>query len=221
VSPQPDPQRVRFIAERFRTSGYEIRAALRELLLQPELVARDQDNALVKSPVELAVGLLRQSGGELVYPGALAVRLVGMGQNLFAPPNVRGWPGGNAWITTQSLLARKQFLEASITRSGAGGERGMTRAAENMTFVPNSDVGVAAPLARQMQTLAQLPAVQLDVAVWLKSTGASPERAVGPQGAASLAQALLVLPPASPVATEALGVDALRAVLLDPVYQLK
>jgi hypothetical protein len=34
-------------------------------------------------------------------------------------------------------------------------------------------------------------------------------------------QNLLVLPPASPLASEALGLDALRAVLLDPVYQLK
>ena len=34
-----------------------------------------------------------------------------MGQNLFSPPNVRGWPGGDAWINTHTLLARKQFLE--------------------------------------------------------------------------------------------------------------
>jgi uncharacterized protein (DUF1800 family) len=34
-----------------------------------------------------------------------------MGQNLFAPPNVNGWPGGNLWISSDFLLARKRFLE--------------------------------------------------------------------------------------------------------------
>src|SRR5208282_379690 len=34
-----------------------------------------------------------------------------MGQNLFAPPNVKGWPGGEVWINSSTLLARKQFLD--------------------------------------------------------------------------------------------------------------
>ena len=29
-----------------------------------------------------------------------------LGQRLFDPPNVKGWEGGEAWITTSSLLAR-------------------------------------------------------------------------------------------------------------------
>ena len=37
-----------------------------------------------------------------------------MGQNLFSPPNVRGWPGADAWINTHTLLARKQFLERAL-----------------------------------------------------------------------------------------------------------
>ena len=34
-----------------------------------------------------------------------------MGQNLFSPPNVKGWPGGDVWINTTTLLARKQFVD--------------------------------------------------------------------------------------------------------------
>jgi len=34
-----------------------------------------------------------------------------LGQDLFDPPNVKGWPGGNAWITASTLLARQQFLQ--------------------------------------------------------------------------------------------------------------
>jgi len=221
VSPQPDPQRIRLVAQRFRSSGYEIRTALRELFLQPELVQRDEDNALVKSPVELAIGLIRQAGGELAHPGALALRLAGMGQNLFSPPNVRGWPGGNAWITTQSLLARKQFLETSIVRTSAGSNAPDMMRALDKSVIDQGDIDPARPFARLVQALAQTPVVQIDPAAWLKAAGTFPERAVGAQGAAHLVQNLLVLPPASPLASEALGLDALRAVLLDPVYQLK
>jgi uncharacterized protein (DUF1800 family) len=221
VSPQPDRERVRLIARHFRSSGYEIRVALRELLLQPELIERDQDNALVKSPAELAVGLIRQSGGALVHPDALALRLAGMGQNLFAPPNVRGWPGGNAWITTQSLLARKQFLDASIVRTSGDPGIDMRQAPGKNGSTAAAEVDPARPFAREFQALAQMPPARIDVAGWLKSTGSFPERAVGPAGAANLARSLLVLPPASSPGEEALGMDALRAILLDPVYQLK
>ncbi|HUL63944.1 MAG TPA: DUF1800 domain-containing protein [Burkholderiaceae bacterium] len=221
VSPRPDPERVHLIARHFSSSGYEIRVALRELFLQPELVERDQDNALVKSPVELAIGMVRQSGGELARPDALAATLVGMGQNLFSPPNVRGWPGGDAWITTQSLLARKQFLETSIRRANAASSDDMLRGMDAMAPSEKSDVGAARPFERQFRRLAQLRAAQIDLAGWLKSAGVYPERAVGEQGATNLAHNLVVLPPLSAPAAEALGVDALRALLLDPVYQLK
>lgn len=35
-----------------------------------------------------------------------------MGQTLFAPPNVKGWPGGPAWLNTSTVLERDNFAEA-------------------------------------------------------------------------------------------------------------
>jgi hypothetical protein len=32
-----------------------------------------------------------------------------LGQELFAPPNVKGWDGGLAWVTTNNLLSRYNF----------------------------------------------------------------------------------------------------------------
>jgi uncharacterized protein (DUF1800 family) len=222
VSPRPDPERVGHIAQRFRESGYEVKPALRELLMQPELVQRNEDNALVKSPVELVVGLIRQAGGEIAYPGALSIRIAAMGQNLFAPPNVRGWPGGDAWITTQSLLARKQFLDGALSAAPTPMKPGEIQPMlERSAVAGDVEADPARPFVRQLQALARLPAVQIDASAWLKSAGAYPERVVGAQSARSLAEHLLVLPPASPAAPDALGVDALRAIVLDPVYQLK
>jgi len=39
-----------------------------------------------------------------------------LGQDLFAPPNVKGWDGGLSWITTNNLLAR--YNEAALLVEG-------------------------------------------------------------------------------------------------------
>jgi uncharacterized protein (DUF1800 family) len=66
---------------------------------------------LVRQPVEWAVGAMRQLG---IRPAKLpstvqrqlTTGLTAMGQTLFAPPNVGGWPGGAAWLTSSSAETR-------------------------------------------------------------------------------------------------------------------
>jgi hypothetical protein len=41
-----------------------------------------------------------------------------MGQTLFAPPNVKGWPGGRSWLNTSTLLARNNFAEQVVLGNG-------------------------------------------------------------------------------------------------------
>ena len=38
----------------------------------------------------------------------------GLGQTPFDPPNVKGWAGGESWITTYTLLLRQQFLRRIV-----------------------------------------------------------------------------------------------------------
>ncbi len=147
VSPQPDEARVKTIAAQFRASGWNIAQPVRALLLQPEVIARDEDNALVKSPAELVVGLVRQSGGELTQPAAAAVAIAGMGQNLFSPPNVRGWPGADAWINTHTLLARKQFLERALGAPPNSKANGASSSDDSMSVSDEGRRSTAAPPA--------------------------------------------------------------------------
>lgn len=224
VSPRPDEARVRKIAAQFRSSGWSIAVAVRALLLQPEVVERNEDNALVKSPSELVVGLLRQSNGELTQPVAAAVALAGMGQNLFSPPNVRGWPGGEAWINTQTLLARKQFLErglsgkAAVFASGESMSAGATGAnGEPMA----ASIKPEESRRRRLQVLEQAVSVRIDLEAWLLRVGMAPERIAASAAREKLEHALLVVPATAPPRDGSLGLDALRAILLDPSYQLK
>ena len=65
----------------------------------------------VKSPVALAVGAIR--GGEAFAPPPdlveLEIHLTRMGQRLFFPPNVAGWPSGMAWLRGSTIMARASF----------------------------------------------------------------------------------------------------------------
>ncbi len=67
--------------------------------------------ARIKSPVEFAAGIVRGLDGRV---GALplAESLAELGQVLFAPPSVKGWDGGPAWLNAQTLLFRNNLALA-------------------------------------------------------------------------------------------------------------
>ena len=68
--------------------------------------ARD---SIVKSPVVLAIGALKAMHLPVPAKEVLADALRLMGQDLFFPPDVNGWPGGMAWINSNMLLMRYNF----------------------------------------------------------------------------------------------------------------
>jgi hypothetical protein len=75
----------------------------------------------VKSPVEYVLGAVlavyrrydeKEANYQPLPQQGLVSWLNGMGQHLFAPPNVKGWPGGRAWLTTDTMLQRDNFATA-------------------------------------------------------------------------------------------------------------
>ncbi len=69
----------------------------------------------IKSPVDFALGMVR--GLELrVSATALATALEALGQNLFAPPSVKGWDGGQSWLNGQTLLFRQNLALSLCSR---------------------------------------------------------------------------------------------------------
>ena len=96
------------MARVFRRSGYKIRALLRATLLSDAFWDRSRRGVIIKTPADMVIGMARLvfwQGDTKILVNAMK----SMGQELFHPPNVKGWPGGAAWITTSSLLARNRF----------------------------------------------------------------------------------------------------------------
>src|SRR5205807_4998907 len=65
----------------------------------------------VLSPVEYVIGAARAL--ELFDPPSSTLVLAEwtgrLGQDLFYPPNVGGWPGGRTWLTTRSVIGRANY----------------------------------------------------------------------------------------------------------------
>lgn len=119
VSPTPDAAQVRALASSFR-KDWRIDGLVRALLTSEAFWAREHRGVLVKSPVELVVGAARSLELTNAAPGAptaewVALTVRSLGQDLFDPPNVKGWPGGERWITTLTLADRERLALAALT----------------------------------------------------------------------------------------------------------
>lgn len=110
VSYKINKQTVRKLARIFRQSGYRIRPLLKALLMSKEFRDPANRGTLIKSPIDLIVGAVRLLDVRMNSAKPLVRFSKRLGQDLFDPPNVKGWPGGKTWITSSTLPARQQLL---------------------------------------------------------------------------------------------------------------
>jgi hypothetical protein len=124
-SPEPSDADLLPIARVLRESDYAIKPALRAMFLSPNFYSDKVKFSLIRSPAELVAGTVRQLDIQL---GPQAIRLASeslnrMGQELLQPPNVRGWPGGEHWITSATLYTRYNICSTLASGPGGGGRK--------------------------------------------------------------------------------------------------
>jgi len=115
----PEPEIVRHLADTFQQSHYNVGAVVREIFGMDAFYSAKAYRALVKSPAELTAQTLRATGADPRAFLAAANAMAPMGQLLFYPPNVAGWPGGTSWINSSTLLNRINFTNAAARRAPA------------------------------------------------------------------------------------------------------
>jgi len=106
--PAPEPLLQELVREWQSLKG-EIRPFLMAMWTNPNFYDPVRAADRVKSPAEWLVGLCRQIGRPLPASALSANILTQLGQNLFEPPNVKGWDGGIAWINTSSISRRYEY----------------------------------------------------------------------------------------------------------------
>ena len=113
VSPFVSDGKVARIADRFRRSGHDTKVLMREILRSPEFTAPDAYRALVKGPIELMVSAAKAIGS-LGLARAIVGSGTNLGQSLFDPPNVGGWPDHGSWLSSNTMLGRANFVTTAL-----------------------------------------------------------------------------------------------------------
>lgn len=166
---KPEPALNQALASEFTSANQQFRPFMRTLLSSEEFYAPRVRHIQIKSPVQWLVGSVRLLERDLPPAVLNTTMLRSLGQDLFNPPNVKGWDGGIAWITTSNLLRRYNYAASLIegtapigATTGARMEKMMDRlsdeAAKNMppaavaTLFPSGDLSSVPKTVAALQT---------------------------------------------------------------------
>ncbi|MGF6993421.1 DUF1800 domain-containing protein [Paraburkholderia sp. GAS32] len=225
VSDTPDPARIAPIAAQFRASHYDIKVVLRGLFMSDAFWDDGDRGVLVKSPVEFVVGTLRafDIGYDNTAPFAAQIRT--LGENLFYPPNVKGWPGGTIWINSSTLLARKQFVEQLFRATETARPQRMNNpvGAKIAASGAPGNMQASPPMQHAMARVGPVGqgGVRFDIDTWLAHYNTAPTAKPGLSAELQLQHAVLPLTPVDAIETDSTASAYLEALLMDPAYQLK
>jgi uncharacterized protein (DUF1800 family) len=115
----PEPEALQPLIDTYYASNYSIKAMVEKLFTLPQFYSTRAYRAIVSSPVDFVVGMLRTLGVETDATGIPAA-LSSMNQQLFNPPSPAGWPGGMAWMNSSTWFARVNLINRFVSqRRGA------------------------------------------------------------------------------------------------------
>jgi len=109
VNDIPNETHVKDLADTFFKSGYDISAMMKKLFTADWFHNPENVGTKIKSPAEFLIGLSREFYVTYNKPQILIQLQSSLGQYLFNPPNVAGWPGGQNWIDSSSLMLRMRI----------------------------------------------------------------------------------------------------------------
>jgi uncharacterized protein (DUF1800 family) len=121
VTSRPSAAYVKNLGDTFRRSKYDMKTLMRAIFTSPEFSSDATYRSLIKSPTELMVHSARALGAS-PSPAAklIATSGSGMGQSLFDPPDVNGWPNNESWISSNTVVERVNFVTAALGLAKTG-----------------------------------------------------------------------------------------------------
>jgi len=109
VNENTDDKNVQWLSQRFYDSNYDIKKLLEDIYNSDWFYTEKNIGNKIKSPIELLAGIRRLLPLELDNDQSQLLFQKVLGQILFYPPNVAGWPGGRTWIDSSTLMVRLQI----------------------------------------------------------------------------------------------------------------
>ena len=115
VNDELNNKHVELLGDALFDANYDIKAMMRFLFEADWFY--ESKGKLIKSPVRMIVEFAKMFELELVDHSLYRKSQAFLGETLFDPPNVAGWPGGTKWIDT-SRLAFRMRIGSVFTNKG-------------------------------------------------------------------------------------------------------
>lgn len=133
------------LAAAFKDSNGHFKTFMRVLFSSEEFYEASVIRSQVKSPVQWLVNAVCTLERDLPPPIVCSNILRLLGQELFAPPNVKGWDGGISWITTNTLLNRYNFAALLVEGNNVVAGTGQGRMEKLVERFSESEINRALP----------------------------------------------------------------------------
>jgi uncharacterized protein (DUF1800 family) len=106
--PEPPAEVVEEAAEVFKAGQFSVKRLLTVLFRSKFFYGETCRRTRISSPVECVIGACRSLGLRLAAQECRD-HITAMGQELFGPPNVKGWDGERRWINAGTWAERQAF----------------------------------------------------------------------------------------------------------------
>jgi uncharacterized protein (DUF1800 family) len=105
----PKKELVHYYGDYFKKMNFEIKPLLTKIFT--EEFTKNNAGSKIKNPLEYSLQLMDELNVENPNAKLIAVFLKEQGMDLFNQPNVKGWDGGNSWLTSQVFLQRNNVAD--------------------------------------------------------------------------------------------------------------
>ena len=133
VYEKPDSIIIAAMGQTFEDNDWELAPVFRQLFKSEHFFEQRFVNAMIKSPLELYHGFIRQLDLEFGVDytddniGDITFFTGRIGQEIFNPPDVAGWPGHHAWINENTLTQRWSQMQQVLFDSIADNDETRTK----------------------------------------------------------------------------------------------
>ena len=125
----PTEELVQYYGSYFKEVDFEIKPLLTKIFT--EEFSKPTAGSKIKNPLEYILQLIQELNLPVKNEKAIAFFIKDQGMDLFNQPNVKGWDGGNSWLTSQIFLQRNTIVDA-ICNGRPFGQRRLVKDDEMM-----------------------------------------------------------------------------------------
>ncbi len=118
----PDEDFVSQMAEVLRNNDYDIKPVLSFLFQSDHFYSYEFIGTKIKSPLEMLIGAMKQLNIADIDKAYIFDIGKSLQQELFEPPDVRGWEGQRKWISSATFPLRNNYTDSLISGRKSNGQ---------------------------------------------------------------------------------------------------